>query len=148
MKKSFQLLSMGFVSAALLLVVSACSSTPNEPAPVEKATTAPQAEVNPTAVSDNANSSGGMVKIDSYKLMQDNGSGAAGDEVKSFKATDHKQYFAVQLSDFMKMGSVVKWVFTAVDTSAGKDIKITEVNTKVVIGNQLSANLSLDKDFP
>jgi hypothetical protein len=54
----------------------------------------------------------------------------------------------VQLTAFLKVGSVVNWVFTAVDTTAGKDIKITEVNTNVTVANHLNANLSLNKDFP
>lgn len=149
MKNYLRLLSMGIITTALLVTVAACSSTPSQPVSTEANTPAPQTEVKPTeAQAGNTDSSSQMVKIDSYKLMQDNSSGAAGDEVKSFKAADHKQYFDVQLSDFLKTGSVVKWVFTAVDTSAGKDITITEVNTKVVVGNHLTANLSLDKDFP
>jgi hypothetical protein len=149
MKKYLRFMSMGMLAAALLVVVSACSSTPKESATDQDSKPAVSTEEmsaeTPVASSDGSSA---MVKIDSTKLLQDNGSGAAGDEVTSFKASDHKQYFAVQLSDFLKPGSEVKWVFTAVDTTAGKNVNITEVNTKVVIGNVLNANLSLDKDFP
>ena len=132
MKTTKRLFFIGIVTITLLAFVSACGGASNNASPATKDTTG----------------AGGVVKIESYKLMKDNGSGEAGDEVKSFKAADHKQYFEVQLSDFLKMGSVVNWVFTAVDTSAGKNIKITEVNTKVLVGNVLSANLSMEQDFP
>jgi len=140
----------------LLAVASACGSAASTPAPAAAPTamtdstpTAVSTEVKPTdASTSTSDNSGASAKIDSYKLMQDNGSGAAGDEVKSFKASNHTQYFAVQLTQFLKVGSAVKWVFTAVDTTAGKDIKITEANVNVIVGNQLTANLSLQKDFP
>lgn len=150
MKKYLRLMSMGMVAAALLVVVSACSSTPTESVTDQDANPAVSTEEGMAAETPAANeeSSSAMVKMDSTKLLQDNGSGEAGDEVASFKASDHKQYFVVQLSDFLKTGSEVKWVFTAVDTTAGKNVNITEVNTTVVVGNVLNANLSLDKDFP
>ena len=105
-------------------------------------------EAIPTDAPAAAGDSSGAAAIESYKLMGDNGSGAAGDEVTTFKPANHVQYFDVQLTQFLKVGSTVNWLFTAVDTSAGKDLKITEVNTKVVVANHLNANLSLEKDFP
>jgi hypothetical protein len=153
MKKFLRLLTLGMAAAALVMVVSACSSTPKEGTATGNDTAVTQAatteEAKPAETSANTDAgSNAMVTVVSTKLMKDNGSGAAGDEVKAFKAADHKQYFDVQLSDFLKAGTEVKWVFTAVDTTAGKDIKITEVNTTVVIGNKLTAFLTLDKDFP
>jgi hypothetical protein len=156
-KKQLNVFSVSLVAVAFLVVASACSSTPAGSTTADKATPA-QAEVNPTPAKEEANStetaggnddsSNANVKIDSTKLLKDNGSGTAGDEVQSFKASDHKEYFDMQLSDFLKTGSNVKFVLTAVDTTAGKNINITEVNTKVVVGNKLTANLSMDKDFP
>jgi hypothetical protein len=164
LKNYLQTLSLVIVALGLMVVVSACASAPSAPAAAVNDTAVPQVEASSTAApqtdastaapqdsgnpTDAPKNSTGGAQIESYKLMQDNGSGAAGDEVKAFKPTDHVQYFDVQLTQFLNVGSTVNWVFTAVDTSAGKDIKITEVNTKVVVANHLNANLSLDKDFP
>jgi hypothetical protein len=152
MKHLLRTLSSGMIATALLLVVSACASAPAATAapaaPADNSTVAAPADANPTTAAGTTDSSAATAKIESYKLLKDNGSGAAGDEVKSFKPTDHVQFFDVQLTEFLKVGSVVNWVFTAVDTTAGKDVKITEANTTVTIGNHLSANLSLTKDFP
>jgi hypothetical protein len=90
----------------------------------------------------------GEVKVNSFKLYIDDGSGEPGDEVSAFKPTDRIQHFEVNLDSMLKNGTVIKWVFTAVDTSAGQDIAITEVETTVLIGNNLTAQLEMDQDFP
>ena len=156
MKTNLRLLSMSILTIGLLTFVSAFSSAPNGLTLASKDPLAEKEEANPTPAkeevkpsqADNTNTSDGTVKIDSYKLLKDDGNGQAGDEVQSFTVADQKQYFDVQLTDFLKTGSVVKWVFTAVDTSGGKNITITEVNTKVFVANRLTANLSLGTDFP
>ena len=88
------------------------------------------------------------MKVNSFKLDIDDGSGEPGDEVFVFKPSDRIQHFEVNLDSMLKNGTVIKWVFTAVDTSAGQDIAITEVETTVLIGNNLSAQLEMDQDFP
>jgi hypothetical protein len=149
MNNKTRLYPIFFAAAALIVVALACGSTSNDPAPVkQQPTQEEQAKPSATPEDKPASPAASDIKIESYKLSQDNGSGKAGDEVKSFKPSDHVQYFDVQLTDFLKAGSVVKWVFTAVDTSAGKNLKITEVETKVVVANHLNSQLSLDKDFP
>ena len=141
-------------AAFLITAASACGGAASTPAPAAPAApaAAPQTDsASPTAVSTDSSapaSSDAPLKIESYKLMQDNGSGAAGDEVKSFKPANHVQYFTTQLSAFLKPGAKVKWIFTAVDTTAGKDVKITEADTTAVVANNLTSNLSLTKDFP
>jgi hypothetical protein len=147
LNKKSRLAPLFWAISALILVAAACGSTPSEPAPVKPQATQ-DAQTSATTAPAAPASSDTAVQIESTKLRQDNGSGAAGDEVKSFKPTDHVQYFDVQLSGFLKQGSVVKWIFTAVDTTAGKDIKITEVDVNVLLGNNLTAHLSMDKDFP
>jgi hypothetical protein len=136
-------------ATVLILVALACGSSTKVTSPTETQPT----EAQPTeAVQASATtvpaSADGAVKMESYQLRVDNGSGEAGDEVKNFKPSDHTQYFEAQLNQLLKAGSVVKWVFTAVDTTAGKDIKITEVEVKVVLGNNLTSHLSMDNDFP
>ena len=139
MKSYSKMVFTSIVVAFAIIAVSACSSSPSTTAPADNNT--------PTQTA-GADNSGGTIKIDSTKLMQDNGSGAAGDEVTSFKPTNHVQYFDASLSGMLNVGSKVNWVFTAVDTTAGKDVKITEVNNTVLTGNHLVGNLSMEKDFP
>ena len=134
MKKTLRSLSILLVVSLLAVILAACSGSSDPTTAAPAATTAPAADAE--------------IKIDSFKLMKDNGSGAAGDEVKSFKPSDHVQYFDIQLTAFMKTGAVAKLVFTSVDTAAGKDVKITETDINVVVGNKLTANLKLEKDFP
>ncbi len=135
LKRAIRFLSLLVIVSVFMAVAGACSATPSQATQDTSSGAAPA-------------SSDGAVKIDSYKLLQDNGSGAAGDEVKSFKASQHVQYFDVSLSGFLKPGTAVKWVYTAVDTTAGKDVKITEADVTVVIGNKLTSTLKMDQDFP
>ena len=88
------------------------------------------------------------VAIESFKIFRDNGSGEPGEEVDSFLPTDHVQHFEAETAEMLSSGSVVKWVFTAVDTTAGADLPITEVETTVLVANTLNAQLSLEEDFP
>jgi hypothetical protein len=140
MKNIFRLSLIGTVLSVLVIAAAGCSTS----------TPAPAANQDPQVAATEASttSQDGAVQVESYKLFQDDGSGAKGPEVTSFTAADHTQYFEVKLTGFLKPGANVKWVFTAVDTTAGKDIKITEVEFKVVVGNTLDANLKMDKDFP
>ena len=155
MKNDLRTLLLGIVATVLIVAVSACSGSAPTQAANANNTAVPQAANNTavsqaqaTTASNTANSSG-TATIASSTLMQDNGSGAAGNEVKSFKPTDHAQYFKVQLNGNVNVGSKVNWIFTAVDTTAGKDIKIADLNvTADVAANILSGKTTLDKDFP
>jgi hypothetical protein len=86
--------------------------------------------------------------IKSVKLMRDDGKGNPGEEVKSFHPSDRKQHFQVELSN-MKMGAVeAKWIFTAVETTAGKDIKIGEFKGSGLVANVISGSVKLPRDWP
>ena len=142
MKFYLRTLLLGIVTTVLIVAVSACGGSAPTQAANTNNTAVPQAQAT-TA------NSGGTATIASSTLMQDNGSGAAGNEVKSFKPSDHVQYFKVQLNGNVNVGSKVNWIFTAVDTTAGKDIKIADLNvTADVVANILSGKITLDKDFP
>ena len=134
------------MALTFILLAAACSTPATSPtSTVLSATQDNQAN----GAANSASSDTSAITIDSYKLLKSDSSGsAAGDEVKSFKPSDRAQYFDVQLNNFLKQGSKVKWVFTAVDTTAGKDVKITEVEIQVLLGNHLTSHLNLDKDFP
>jgi hypothetical protein len=86
--------------------------------------------------------------IKSVKLMRDDGKGNSGEEVKSFRPADRKQHFQVELTA-TKMGSLeAKWVFTALDTTAGKNIKIFESKVTGLVGNIISGSVRLPRDWP
>jgi hypothetical protein len=138
-----------FLGATALVMtgVAACGSAPIEPVPMEIQLTLEEKALTSSTPQEKTVVSSPALQIASYKLLQDNGSGAAGVEVKRFKPGDHVQYFDIQLTGFLKSGSMAKWVFTAVDTSVGKDIKLAEMENNVLPGNHLASRLSLDRDF-
>jgi hypothetical protein len=89
-----------------------------------------------------------QIRIESIKLMRDNGSGEPGDEVQSFTPADRKMHFEIKTTSMLPAGSKVLWVFIAVDIPDGKNIEITTVKTDVLAANVLSANLELPRDWP
>ena len=90
----------------------------------------------------------GDVAMKAVKLMRDDGRGNAGEEVKSFRPSDRKQHFQVELAG-MKTGRMeAKWIFTAVETTAGKDIKIGEFKASGLVANVISGSVSLPRDWP
>ncbi len=90
----------------------------------------------------------GGATITKVTLKRDNGSGEPGDAVDKFLPSDRIQFFEAELSSMLGPGTKVHWVFTAVDTTAGKDIKVAEADVDVLAGNKLSANVSLENDWP
>ena len=127
-------------------ILAACGGS-STAAPAAPATSAPAA---PTAAPTDSSSSQSQsdVTITDVKLMRDNGSGEAGDAVEKFLATDHKQYFEATTSSMLGPGSKVRWVFTAIDTTAGKNIKVQEATVDVLAGNKLTSYVSLPNDWP
>lgn len=124
----------------LLLAALACSggTTSTEKAP---------AEPNPSETTP-ASAQEGNIGVQSITLMRDNGSGEPGDVVQNFTPSDHNMHFEVKTTGLLSPGSKVKWVFTAVDTTEGKNIQITTFELDVLIANDLTATLTLDRDWP
>jgi plastocyanin len=124
----------------LILAALACSggTTATEKAPAEQ---------NPPEAT-SASVQEGKIGVASIALMRDDGSGEPGDVVQSFTPADRKMHFEVKTTGLLSPGSKVKWVFTAVDTSSGQNIEITTVDTDVLVANNLTATLTLDKDWP
>lgn len=118
----------------LALAALACSggTTATEKAP--EATSAPAQE--------------GKIGVASIALMRDDGNGEPGDVVQSFTPADRKMHFEVKTTGLLSPGSKVKWVFAAVDTTEGKNLQITTVETDVLVANNLTATLTLDRDWP
>lgn len=111
----------------VILFVAACGSSPSTSAP-----TGDQ----------------GNVTITKVVLQRDNGNGEAGDVVDKFHETDRSQFFDAETSSMLGPGSKVHWIFTAVDTTAGKDIKVVETDVNVLVGNHLTAHVSLPNNWP
>jgi hypothetical protein len=125
----------GLVALSLVACGGGSTQSANPPATAQPGAAAPA-------------DSQGNVTITDVVLKRDDGSGAAGDTVDKFVATDHKQFFEATTSAALGPGSKVRWVFTAVDTTAGKDKKVQEVTLDVLLGNKLTANVSLPNDWP
>jgi len=124
----------------LVLAALACSggTTATEKAPAEQ---------NPPEAT-SALAQEGKTGVASIALMRDDGSGEPGDVVQNFTPADRKMHFEVKTSGLLSPGSKVKWVFTAVDTTEGKNLLITTVETDVLVANDLTATLTLDRDWP
>ena len=124
----------------LVLAALACSggTTATEKAPAEQ---------NPPEAT-SASVQEGKIGVASIALMRDDGSGEPGDVVQSFTPADRKMHFEVKTTGLLSPGSKVKWVFTAVDTTEGKNLQITTVETDVLVANDLTATLTLDRDWP
>ncbi len=90
----------------------------------------------------------GKVGVSSFTLFADDGSGEPGAEVSAFKPSNRIQHFEVKLDRMLKAGTVVKWEFFGIDPGTGKDVLITSVDTTVLLGNNLTAQLELNQDFP
>jgi hypothetical protein len=74
--------------------------------------------------------------------------GEPGETVEVFLPTDKKLHFDIAL-DETELGNhdfVVE--FWAVDTSAGKDIKVSEFKQNSLVTNTINASISLPRDWP
>lgn len=85
--------------------------------------------------------------IESVTLRADD-AGEPGDTVEVFLPTEKKLHFDIAL-DETELGSHDFLVeFWAVDTSAGKDIRITDFKANSLATNTINASISLPKDWP
>jgi hypothetical protein len=145
-------LFLPFIAFLMLVLASlACMSSPEptqppQPPPAEP-TQAPAEEAT-APLKQQAPAQEGQIGIESVKLMKDNGSGEAGEEVQSFTPANRKMHFEIKTTSLLPAGSHIKWVFIAVDIPDGKNIEITTVKTDVLAANILSANLELPRDWP
>ena len=137
-------LSAGVMSLMLVACGGDAASAPA--ATAKPAATAVTATDQPAKTDKAAGNEG--VTIKSIVLKRDNGNSEAGDTVDQFLATDRTQFFEAETSRLLDAGTKVKWSFTAVKTTSGNDILIKDVTTDVLVANQLSAHISLPRDWP
>jgi hypothetical protein len=75
--------------------------------------------------------------------------GKAGEQLESFLPSDHVQWFRTDLPVTVTKGQKVNWVITAVDTTGGKNVKVTETEKVAEKDtNDVGMNVSLPKDWP
>ncbi len=85
--------------------------------------------------------------IESVTLRADD-AGEPGETVEVFLPTDKKLHFDIAL-DETELGNHAFLVeFWAVDTSAGKDIKVSEFKASSMVTNTINASISLPRDWP
>lgn len=85
--------------------------------------------------------------IESVTLRADE-AGEPGETVEVFLPTDKKLHFDIAL-DETELGNhdfVVE--FWAADTSAGKDIKVSEFKANSLVTNTINASIELPRDWP
>jgi hypothetical protein len=87
------------------------------------------------------------VGIESVTLRAD-ADGEPGEVVEVFIPTDERLHFEIKLDEISvgKTSFVVE--FWAADTTAGKDIKITEFTGDALVANVINANISLPREWP
>lgn len=89
-------------------------------------------------------------KVTQWTLFIDDGNGKPFGSVNSFEPKDHVQHFEAKLNDVVPDGTKVRWTFTAVDTAASQNTKITEI--EFTVGDRgadtLKGTCSLPKDWP
>lgn len=83
---------------------------------------------------------------ESVILKKDNGKGGAGDTVQAFLPSEKTFHFVVKSSQMLK-GAHVRWVFTALNTSAGRGMKVFD-EQGLFTGNMLTAELSNQNPWP
>jgi hypothetical protein len=127
------------ITAGVLLACTACTTQPN--APAKNPPTMTPAGQSASVASD-------KVMISKVTMYRDNGSGEPDDEVTVFKPADRVMHFLAEASG-LKTGQNVKLVFTAVDTTAGRNMSVAEAETgKLLVANQITGKVSLDRDWP
>ena len=148
MKNKTQWVMTCLSAGMMALMLAACGgdATSAPVAATKPAATAIAATDQPAKTDNTAGNEG--VTIKSIVLKRDNGKSEAGDTVDQFVATDHIQFFEAETSKLLDAGTKVKWTFTAVKTTSGNDIAVAEVTTDVLVANQLSAHVSLPRDWP
>lgn len=133
-------------AAALLLAGLACGSQPGAPA-INPPTLTPSSMPG-QAATDQSTQPAGVITISKVTMFRDDGSGQPGDQVTAFKPSDRVMHFLAEAQG-VQPGQSVRLVFTAVDTTAGKDLKVAEADTgKVFVADQITGQVSLDRDWP
>lgn len=91
-------------------------------------------------------------KVNLIRLFRDDGAGGAGEEVEAFAASDLAHHFELQSTGYLKRGAVLGIVYTAVDTTAGKNVRVQateyEVPADASVFNVLTSFVSLPNDWP
>ncbi|MFO1470471.1 MAG: hypothetical protein U1F27_05460 [Turneriella sp.] len=85
----------------------------------------------------------GPLTVQSVVLSTTEGGAGA----KVFPATEHKIFVKAQLNR-MQSNLTGKLVWTAVDTTAGKNIEVYSLDLNSAMANVIDGNVSLPKDWP
>lgn len=82
------------------------------------------------------------------QMFRDDGSGNRGEAVESFQPGDRKMHFLAKLDEFKVGKTKAKVVFTGVETSAGKNLAVTQVESTSMVANEVTASVTLPRDWP
>ena len=88
------------------------------------------------------------ISIKKITLHKDNGTGERGEEVKTFRPSDHRIFVHVELTGLQVGKTQVHWVFIGAHTSAGDKVSITEASMTALIANEIDGSVKLDHDWP
>lgn len=85
--------------------------------------------------------------IESVTMRADD-AGEPGETVEVFHSTDKKLHFDIALDETEVGNHAFVVEFWAVDTSAGKNIRLTDFKSDSLVSNTIKASISLPKDWP
>jgi len=86
---------------------------------------------------------GGPLAVDNATLSATQG----GTSTTTFSPSEHSIYAAIDLNH-LEPGLTAKVVWTAVDTTAGKDLQIAEKDFSSLVANRIDASVELPRDWP
>lgn len=92
------------------------------------------------------------MKTRAIKLYRDDGKRGPGEEVKAFTNEDKTLHFEISADGLFPIGTKVKWVYYAVETTAGSNTMIKEVSIeldeKSAPGDTLTSYFTLNDGWP
>jgi hypothetical protein len=135
-------------AAAVWIAASIACGTQGSAAAINPPTLTPPSGGATEAAAGQGTQPSEAITITKVTMFRDDGNGKPGDQVSAFKPSDRVMHFEAEARG-VKPGQTVKLVFSAIDTTAGKDIKIAEADTgQVFIANQITGQVSLTEDWP
>jgi hypothetical protein len=126
----------------LSVVLTACEdSAPTAAAPADTTASAPAPTAAAAAAADGAEEA-----VESVTLKRDE-NGEPGEEVTSFKPTDHVMHFVIQFGS-IQLNTKMSAELIAVDAGGSKNASVIKKDMDALAANTFTFTASLDKDWP
>lgn len=91
-------------------------------------------------------------RIVAWRLLGADAAGRPAAEVPQFAPGQHTQHFEIETNGYLKRGAVLRYVYRALDTEAGRDVEVARYDFTVPndpqVFNILTSQVSLERDWP